>query len=159
MKHNSHGKSLLVLGGWLALCFAAAAMGGLFPPGEWHAQLRKPSWNPPNWLFGPVWTALYLMMAVAAWLVWREKTNALRTKSLGCFLVQLCLNAAWTPVFFGLHRIGPALVVLLGLVVTLAVTLVFFWRVRPAAGLLLAPYLAWVGFASALNAALWRLNP
>jgi benzodiazapine receptor len=125
----------------------------------WYPALAKPAFTPPSWVFGPVWTALYLLMGTAAFLVWQKggRSRAGRI-SLGCFLVQLALNALWTPVFFGLHRIGGALVVVVSLWVSLVVTIGSFLRVSVAAALLLVPYLLWVSFATALNAALWRLN-
>ena len=128
-------------------------------PGDWHAALAKPSWNPPGWLFGPVWSALYAMMAVAAWLVWKRGGVASQRKALGLFLVQLLLNAAWTPLFFGLHQTGIAFAEILLLWLAIAATLIAFRRVSRPAAWLLAPYLAWVGFAAALNGTLWRMNP
>ncbi|MEN9678424.1 MAG: hypothetical protein RIS76_4320, partial [Verrucomicrobiota bacterium] len=121
-------------------------------------QLRKPDWNPPSWIFAPVWSALYTMMAVAAWLVWRRGGWREQRGPLGCFLLQWFLNALWTPLFFGLHLPGIALVEILMLWGALVVTAVCFWRVRPVAGVLLLPYLAWVSFAAFLNFTLWRLN-
>lgn len=152
-------RSVLALAGWLALCFGAAAMGGFFMPGEWYATLTKPAWNPPGWIFGPVWTALYAMMAVAAWRVWRRGDWAERRRPLLVFLVQLALNALWTPLFFGLHRPGIAFAEIALLWLAIAWTIAEFWRVNRFASCLLVPYLAWVGFASALNFTLWRLNP
>lgn len=152
------GRQLLALGGWLLLCFAAAAMGGLFMPGEWYASLKKPSWNPPGWIFGPVWTALYTMMAVAAWLVWKRGGFSAQRRALALFLAQLALNAVWTPLFFGLHRPGVAFAEILLLWLAIAATLTAFRPVSRVAAWLLAPYLAWVSFAAALNYALWRLN-
>jgi tryptophan-rich sensory protein len=140
------------------LCFGAAALGGLFMPGEWYAALKKPSWNPPGWVFGPVWTALYAMMAVAAWLVWRHGGWAMQHHSLRVFLVQLALNAAWTPLFFGLHWPGAAFAEIILLWLAIGATIAAFWPVTRAAACLLAPYLAWVSFASVLNFTLWRLN-
>ncbi len=154
----SRGKIILALGGWLLLCFAAAALGAFFMPGEWYAALRKPAWNPPSWIFGPVWTALYIMMAVAAWLVWRRGGWRAQRRPLGLFLVQLALNAAWTPLFFGLHLPGVAFAEILLLWLAIAWTLAAFWRVHRVAAWLLAPYLAWVSFAAVLNFTLWRLN-
>ena len=151
-------RSALALAGWLGVCFVAAAAGGLFLPGEWYAQLRKPSWNPPNWIFGPVWTALYTIMAVAAWLVWKRGGFAAQRKALSLFLLQLLFNALWSPLFFGLHLPGPALLDLSLLWLALVATVILFWKARPLAGALLLPYLGWVSFAGALNFALWRLN-
>jgi tryptophan-rich sensory protein len=157
----SHGltRSAVALAAWLTLSFAAAAIGGFFLPGEWYATLKKPPWNPPNWIFGPVWTALYIMMAVAAWLVWRRGEFAVQRLALGLFLLQLLLNALWSPLFFGLRAPALALVDIGFLWLALLGTMIACWKVRPLAGALLAPYLAWVTFASALNWTLWRLNP
>ena len=155
----SPGKTILGLCGWVLLCFAAASPGALSPPGEWYAALQKPSWNPPGWIFGPVWSALYTMMAVAAWLVWRRGGFAAQGRPLGAFLAQLALNALWTPLFFGLHRPGVAFAEILLLWLAIAWTIALFWRVQRAAAWLLVPYLAWVGFAAVLNGTLWRLNP
>jgi benzodiazapine receptor len=143
---------------WLVLCFSAAALGAIFLPGEWYAALRKPSWNPPAWIFGPAWTTLYIMMAVAAWLVWRRGGCWAQRKPLGLFLLQLVLNAAWTPLFFGWHKPGLAFAEIVMLWFAILATLLVFWKVHRGAGLLLLPYLAWVTFAAALNFTLWRLN-
>lgn len=148
----------LVLLASLALSFGAASLGALFIPGEWYASLAKPSWNPPGWVFGPVWTTLYMLMAVAAWLVWQRSEGGVRRRALGLYLGQLMLNAAWTPLFFGLHLLGAALVEMLLLWVAIAATMVAFHRVHRLAAWLLAPYLAWVSFAAFLNFTLWRLN-
>ena len=148
----------LALGGWLLVCFAAAAMGGLFMPDEWYTSLKKPSWNPPGWIFGPVWTALYTMMAVAAWLVWERGGFAAQRRPLALFFAQLTLNAAWTPLFFGLHRPDLAFAEIALLWLAITATLGAFLRASYVAAWLLAPYLAWVSFAAALNLTLWRLN-
>ncbi len=139
-------------------CFAVASLGAVFMPGDWYAALRKPAWNPPGWLFGPVWTTLYTMMAVAAWLVWKRGGFVFQRRPLALFLGQLVLNAAWTPLFFGLHRPGMAFAVIILLWLAIAATLVAFRPVSRAAAWLLVPYLAWVGFAAVLNGTLWRLN-
>ena len=144
--------------GWLLACFAAAAMGGLFLPGHWYAALKKPSWNPPGWIFGPVWTALYAMMALAAWLVWRQGGFAAQRRPLIIFLTQLALNALWTPLFFGLHWTGLAFAEITLLWLAIAATISAFRSVSRAGAWLLAPYLAWVSFAAVLNFTLWRLN-
>ena len=154
----SRSKIILGLGGWVLLCFGAAASGAVFMPGEWYAALKKPSWNPPGWVFGPVWTTLYTMMAVAAWLVWKRGGFTAQRRALVPFLAQLALNAAWTPLFFGLHRPGLAFAEILLLWLAIAWTIVAFWRVHRVAAGLLCPYLAWVSFAAALNGTLWRLN-
>jgi uncharacterized protein YbjT (DUF2867 family)/tryptophan-rich sensory protein len=151
-------KSALALAGWLALCWGAASLGAIFTPGDWYASLRKPSWNPPGWLFGPVWGALYTMMAAAAWLVWRRGGFTAQCRPLAVFLVQLALNAAWTPLFFGLHRPDLAFIAIGLLWLAIIFTLAAFRPVSRPAAWLLAPYLAWVSFAAALNFTLWRLN-
>lgn len=143
------------LAGWVLLAFAASASGAFFSPGEWYATLNKPSFNPPGWVFGPVWTALYTMMGVSAWLVWR-RGNA--RGALALWLLQLSFNAAWTPVFFGLHWMGVALAVIIAMWLAILATMLAFRRHSRPATLLLAPYLLWVGFATVLNAALRQLN-
>jgi benzodiazapine receptor len=148
----------LALAGWLLLCFAAASLGTVFMPGEWYAALKKPAWNPPGWAFGPVWSALYTMMALAAWLVWQRGGFAAQRRALSLFLIQLALNAAWTPLFFGLHWTGVAAVEIILLWVAIFLTARAFHPVSRVASLLLWPYLAWVSFATLLNFELWRLN-
>ena len=155
----SRSKTILGLCGWVLLCFAAASLGAVFMPGEWYAALRKPSWTPPGWIFGPVWSALYTMMAVAAWLVWQRGGFGAQRRPLTLFLAQLALNAAWTPLFFGLHRPGVAFAEIVLLWLAIAWTLATFWHVHRAAAWMLVPYLTWVSFAGLLNFTLWRLNP
>lgn len=130
----------------------------MFPPGEWHAALAKPSWNPPNWLFGPVWTLLYTMMAVAVWLVWRERGWSGAREQLILFGMQLALNAAWSWLFFGLHRPDLALIDIVLLWLAILLTILSFREFSQTAAWLLVPYLAWVTFATLLNLALWRMN-
>lgn len=152
---------MLALVVFLVLSFAAAAVGGLSAAGgtnEWYASIERPSWTPPDWLFGPVWTVLYAAIGVAAWLVWRRRGEFDVTPALAAWGVQLALNAAWTGLFFGLRRPGIAFVEIVVLVVAVAVTTVLFARISTAAGLLLMPYLLWVCFAAALNGAIWHLN-
>jgi tryptophan-rich sensory protein len=151
-------RSALALAGWLVLSFSAAAIGGFFLPGAWYAALQKPAWNPPNWIFGPVWTALYATMAIAAWLVWKRGGFAGQRVALSLFLAQLLFNALWSPLFFGLRHPALAFVDIVLLWLALLCTVVVFWRTRLIAGALLVPYLAWVTFAGALNFALWQLN-
>jgi benzodiazapine receptor len=153
------GKDWLVLLGLLALCFAVAGLGGWATAtsvDSWYPTLAKPGFTPPDWAFGPVWSALYAMMALAAWLVWRRA--GWRAPALGLFLVQLALNLAWSILFFGLQLIGAALADILLLVALIAATTIAFWRIDGRAGLLLVPYLLWVGYASLLNGAIWLLN-
>ncbi len=157
----TRGRQVLALAVFLAACYAAAVLGGFFTPGGtggWYASLRKPSFNPPGWLFGPVWTVLYACMAVAGWLIWRRRGLRAGAGPLAAFAVQLLLNAAWSPVFFGLRAPGPAFGVLVALWLAIVVTAAWFFRVSRPAGLLLLPYLAWVTFAGALNFQIWRLN-
>jgi tryptophan-rich sensory protein len=127
-------------------------------PGEWYADLNKPAWNPPGWIFGPVWTALYAMMAVAAWLVWQQGGFVVQRRPLGMFLAQLALNALWTPLFFGLRHPGLAFAEIILLWLAILATLLAFRPVSRTAAWLLVPYLAWVSFAAVLNGTIWRLN-
>ena len=145
--------------GWFGITFIAAVIGSQAGPGSWYAALIKPSWNPPNWVFGPVWTYLYVTMALAAWRVWRRGGWTNRRTSLLMYLLQLILNAFWSPIFFGLQQPGFAFVEILLLWAAIVGTLVLFLRVDRLSGILLVPYLAWVSFAAFLNFTLWRLNP
>ena len=145
----------------LGITFAAAAAGGWASanaPG-FYGVLNQPSWSPPAAVFGPVWTVLYLLMAVAAWLVWKEGWKQEVRRALSFYLAQLMLNALWTWVFFVWRLGGWALAEISVLWVLILLTTIGFYRVRPLAGLLLVPYLAWVTFAAALNTVLWRMNP
>ena len=150
--------SILVLIGFVAVCFLAAATGSFFKPGKWYESLRKPSWRPPNWLFAPVWTALYLMIALAGWLVWRFAGFGGATTALTLYTVQILLNAAWTPVFFGRHRPDLGFAVIAALWLSIAATIVAFAHISAVAAWLMVPYFVWVAFASCLNFAIWRLN-
>ena len=152
---------ILGLVGWLVVSFAAAATGAVATSsaGSFYEQLTRPGWAPPAALFGPVWTVLYFLMGIAAWLVWRERGFAGARVALSLFFVQLALNGLWSWLFFNWQRGAWALGEVLLLWVVIFATLVAFWRVRPLAGMLLVPYLAWVSFATALTYALWRANP
>ena len=154
---SRHSGLVAVLGlfGFIVVTFCAPAIGVLTLPGAWYAALNKPFWNPPAWIFGPVWTFLYLLMAVAAWLVWKR---AGWKSAAWLYLIQLALNAAWTPIFFGAHALGWALVEIIVLWLAILVTMTAFLRVNRIAGWMLAPYLAWVSFAAFLNFTLWRMN-
>jgi len=154
-------RSWIGLVGWLLASLAAGAVGSLATQQarEFYAALVKPAWAPPGWLFGPVWTALYLMMGVAAWLVWRQAGWTAAAVGLSLFVAQLLCNALWSWLFFTWRRGGLALadiVLLAGLIVATALA---FARVRVLAAGLLLPYLAWVMYATALTVALWRANP
>lgn len=158
MTQRTTGRTALGLVGWLVFCFAAAGTAAFVSIDGWFEALKKPAWNPPPWLFGPVWTLLYAMMAVATWLVWREGGWKGHPRALGLFCLQWVFNVLWTPLFFGAHRAEWAFVDIVLLWAVLAATVVAFWRVKRLAGAMLIPYLAWVSFAAALNLAIWRLN-
>jgi len=146
---------------WIAVCFLAAAIGASasVQAGAFYAELVRPDWAPPAALFGPVWTLLYAMMAVAAWLVWMRRDSRPVRLALAFFVTQLALNALWSWLFFGWQLGALAFLDIVVLWVMIAITLVLFWRIRPLAGWLLVPYLAWVTFAAVLNYRIWRLNP
>lgn len=148
-------KRFAALSGFVALAFVGALPAFWIKAG-WYGQLAQPTWAPPAWLFGPVWTLLYVLMGVSTWGVWLRRGWS---APLGLWLLQLALNTAWTPVFFGARQIGWALVEIVALWVAIVATVVAFARVAAWPAWLLAPYLAWVSFATALNFALWRLNP
>ncbi|WP_158057992.1 TspO/MBR family protein [Halorussus halophilus] len=124
----------------------------------WYPTLVKPAFNPPNWVFGPVWTTLYLLMGIALYLVWRSDAGRIRQLALAVFAVQLALNASWTLVFFGANLLFGGLVVIVVLLATIVATIVAFARIDRRAAALLVPYLLWVSFATVLNYELWRLN-
>jgi translocator protein len=160
-------RSVLALVLFLAIAFAVAAFGSLATfqnVDGWYADADKAFWNPPNVVFGPVWTVLYTVMSVAAWLVWRRPASTERTRALRVYVAQLVLNALWTPVFFGLYpligapALWTALVIILALDVLVLVTMLRFWPVRRLAAVLLIPYWAWVLYATTLNATLAVLN-
>jgi translocator protein len=158
---RSAAKQAVGLVAWLALSFAAAAIGGLASAnaGGFYATLSRPAWAPPSWLFGPVWTTLYLLMGVAAWLVWKDRGLRRGAVPLSLFVAQLGANALWTWLFF-VWRLGAvAFFEAIALWILIALTLVAFWRVRPLAGYLLIPYLLWVAFACILTYSLWQRNP
>lgn len=154
-------KQLFGLVGWLLASFTAAAIGGIASAQakSFYAQLTQPSWAPPPWVFGPVWTLLYVMMAIAAWLVWRSGGFRNNRGALSLFLVQLAVNALWSWLFFAWQQGRYAFADIMLLWVLIVASIVCFWRVRAIAGALLLPYLLWVSFAAALNYSLWQLNP
>lgn len=157
----SKQKQILGLPIWLVVTFSASAVGALasIQANSFYGQLAQPAWAPPPWIFGPVWTVLYAMMGIAAWLVWRHGGFGPNRRALTLFLLQLALNALWSWLFFTWNLGFVALVDVVVLWLLIAATLVSFWRVCPPAGGLLLPYLLWVSFASVLNFSLWRLNP
>ena len=146
---------------WLVVSFVAAGIGGAasIQAGPFYTRLTRPDWAPPPTLFGPVWTALYVLMGVAAWMVWRVGGFRAARPALALFLLQLAFNALWSWLFFGWHLGAVAFTEVLLLLALIVATLVAFWRIRPLAGALLVPYMLWVSFASALNYSIWQLNP
>ena len=146
---------------FLALCLAVSAIGGVATAssvGTWYRTLAKPPFNPPDWVFAPVWMALFFMMAIAGWRVWRRDGLRKARLALTLFALQLALNLAWSIVFFGLRSIGAALVEIVVLLLAILATTAVFWRHDRVAGMLFIPYAGWVAFATVLNAALWQLN-
>ena len=158
MNHELH---LVALVGWIALSLAAGAIGAIASAKArtFYATLDRPSWSPPGWIFGPVWTVLYVLMGSAAWLVWREQGWAGARGALTLFCAQLVLNALWSWLFFAWHRGGAAFAEVVLLALSIVATMAAFAQVRPLAAALLIPYIAWVTFASTLNYSLWRRNP
>ena len=149
----------LVLAGFVLLCLVTGMIGGLASAPQidgWYRTLAKPSWNPPDWVFGPVWTVLYIMMGVAAWLVWKTKDRT--SPAMVLFYMQLALNLAWTFLFFNAQSPGFALIEIVFLWTAVLVTMLAFLGRSTVAGLLFVPYLAWVSFAAVLNAAIWMMN-
>jgi translocator protein len=161
MAPNISGKQIVGFVGWLIVSFIAAAIGGAasIQAAPFYTQLVRPDWAPPPSIFGPVWTVLYTLMGIAAWLVWSVGGFRAAKSALALFLVQLTLNALWSWLFFGWHRGAFAFADILVLWALIVGTLISFWRIRPLAGALLAPYLLWVSFACALNYSVWQLNP
>lgn len=154
-------KQVLGLAGWLLATFVTGGIGAIasVSAASFYAQLSQPSWAPPAWLFGPVWSGLYVLMGIAAWLVWREHGFRGASTALKLFVVQLFANALWTWLFFVWRQGALSLVEIVALWLLIASTILAFWRLHRLAALLLVPYLAWVSFAAALTLALWRLNP
>ena len=158
---DSKLRQFVGLGVFVAVCLSAAGIGSVFTASsvkDWYVNLRKPSWTPPGWLFGPVWTVLYLSMAVAAWLAWRRGGLSGAPAAMVLFGVQLALNAAWSSLFFGLRSPGWAFVEIVLLWLAIAATTVLLWRVSAWAGSLMLPYWLWVTFAAGLNYSIWRMN-
>jgi tryptophan-rich sensory protein len=167
VRRPSIPRSILALILFLGIAFGVAALGSIatFQNVQgWYAEADKAFWTPPNIVFGPVWTVLYTLMSVAAWLVWRRPASPARSRALGLYVVQLALNAVWTPVFFGLYPVigitalWIALVIIVALDVMVLATMIWFWRVRRIAAVLLIPYWAWVLYATTLNAAIAIMN-
>jgi tryptophan-rich sensory protein len=150
--------AILSLLPFLLGCFVAACSGAFFRPGAWYEQLAKPAWNPPNWLFPPAWTVLYICIAIAGWLVWRRVGLAAAGPAFTVYAIQLLLNAGWSAVFFGMQRLDWAFAELALMWLAILATIVLFAPISPAAAILLLPYLAWVTFAGALNLTIWQMN-
>jgi len=146
----------------IIICLSAGWFGSLFTTPAipiWYAALQKPVFSPPNWLFAPIWTILYILMAIAAWLVWRKGVDKRPVRAaLVIFLIQLVLNALWSLVFFGLRSLIGGEIVIIILWIVLLLTILAFWRITKAAALLLVPYLAWITFAAVLNVSVYILN-
>jgi tryptophan-rich sensory protein len=161
MSEHLGSKQILGLFGWLAVTFIAAAVGSLasVQAASFYGALARPSWAPPASWFGPVWSILYVLMAVAAWLVWRVPLGARTRTPLALFLLQLALNAIWSWLFFAWRLGGPAFMDIVVLLALITATLVSFWKVKRLAGALLLPYLCWVTFATALTWSIWQSNP
>mgnify|MGYP000928278789 FL=1 len=161
MTRMSQKNQIIGLVGWLVISFIAAGIGAAasVQASSFYAELVRPSWAPPSAVFGPVWTILYALMGIAAWLVWRAKGFRAARASLVLFLVQLAVNALWSWLFFGWHLGAPAFADIVLLWLLIVTTLALFWRVRLLAGVLLIPYLLWVSFASVLCYSVWQLNP
>ena len=161
MPSLSNQKQILGLVGWIVVSFAASAVGAVatIQAKSFYSQLIQPNWAPPSGIFGPVWTILYTLMGIAAWLVWRSGGFRSNRQALTLFLLQLAFNALWSWLFFAWYLGALALADIVVLWILIVATLVSFWRVRPLAGGLLIPYLLWVSFASVLNYSLWQLNP
>lgn len=161
MTDQSRKTQIIVLVGWLVVSFIAAGIGAAASvhARSFYTELVRPGWAPPSAVFGPVWTVLYTLMGIAAWLVWRAKGLRAARIPLTLFLVQLALNALWSWLFFGWHLGASAFADIVLLWLLIATTLVLFWRVRLLAGVLLVPYLLWVSFAATLCYSVWQLNP
>ncbi len=145
----------------IVVCFSAAAIGGIATTssvGGWYAEIDKPTWNPPDWIFGPVWTLLYLMMAISAWLVWKNSTLESSRFALGWFAFHLLLNVLWSVLFFGLQQPGWAVAEIIILWISIVITIALFYGHSKLAAGLLVPYLCWVTFAAVLNYSIWSLN-
>lgn len=145
----------------VVLTVGLGSLGGLFTVREipvWYAGLQKPSFNPPNWLFGPVWTLLYVLMGISFFLIWKQKVSTGRNKALTWFGVQFLLNFCWSMIFFRFHQTGWAMLEITFMWVAILITLLQFGKISSRAAWLLVPYLSWVSFASVLNYAIWQLN-
>lgn len=145
----------------IVLCVSLGSVGGLVTVSEiptWYASLNKPSFNPPNWLFGPVWTTLYVLMGISVYLIWKQPVSKERNQALQLFILQFILNFCWSFIFFGLHATGWALIEMIALWILILLSILHFAKHSKTAAWLLVPYISWVSFALLLNAAIWKLN-
>jgi translocator protein len=161
MIRMTSSRQILGLASWLLVSFAAAAIGGIASADAefFYGQLARPAWAPAASIFGPVWSILYLLQGLAAWLVWRARGFRGARLALALFLIQLAANALWTWLFFAWHLGALSFGEIILLWALILATMITFWRTRPLAGILLLPYLLWVSFAGALTYTLWQLNP
>jgi tryptophan-rich sensory protein len=146
---------------FILLCFIVELIGSLWTKQTvltWYPMLTKPSWTPPSWVFGPVWSLLYIMIGVSGWLIYRSESSRKRTIALILYGIQLCLNFIWSFLFFSLRSPALGLIDIVLLCLFISLTILQSWKVRPLASLLLIPYLIWVLYATSLNAAIWILN-
>lgn len=160
-KYLKPSQDVLGLVVFLALCLAVSGIGAAVTAtsvGTWYQALQKPPFNPPDWVFAPVWTTLYVLMAIAGWCVWRQARFETGRKALTVFAIQLALNLAWSFLFFGLQRVDLALIEIVILLLAIIANTILFWRIDRLAGALFVPYVLWVTYATVLNASLWRLN-
>lgn len=151
--------SILSLMIFVGACAVAASSGAFFRPGDWYRRLEKPSWRPPDWLFGPVWLVLYIMIAISGWLVWRTAGLEGAALALTVYAIQLVFNGLWSAVFFGLRRPDWAFAEIVCLWLSIVATIAVFYPLNATAAFLLIPYAAWASFAAVLNFSIWRLNP
>ncbi|MCC5908798.1 MAG: tryptophan-rich sensory protein [Balneolaceae bacterium] len=161
-KHKITFKSVAGFVFWLGICYFTAWIGAQVSPGiassVWYDSIQKPDWNPPAWVFGPVWTTLYTMMGVAGWLVWKNYGFTDAKAALSVFLIQLILNGLWSQIFFGLQEPGWAFLEIILLLAAIILTTILFFEKNRVAGWLMIPYILWVSFATVLNGAIWWLN-
>lgn len=159
----SHSRQIIGLVIFIAVCYVAAGIGSLFTipatsTGGWYAALPKPPWTPPGWVFGPVWTLLYTLMGIAAWLVWRQRGSVRAAAApLALFTMQLVLNVAWSIIFFGQRQPGIAMIDITLLWLAILATMIVFWKVHAVAGWLFLPYFLWVTYAATLNFGIWQM--
>jgi len=150
--------NVIALAFWILLTFAVAAFASQFQPDTWYTTIAKPSWTPPGWIFGPVWSLLYLSMSISVWFIWNQRKTLNVNIPLLLYIIQLILNGLWSYIFFNQHQIGIALIDIVILVFLISIITVRFWQISKTAGILFIPYLVWVSFATVLNFEIWRIN-